>query len=1046
MAGSPTGAGGSIDKVSVKVVPDTSTFGDDLKADLARIAKDTKISVDVTPNFVGTELKAQAEKAAKTVDPQVQFTATLQSAQIRAEAQKASDLARAKVEFQANLDKAALEPDAKKAAAEAKAQVKFDAAVSAADVRAKASLAAADAKAQIQYKANVDAADLKLKADVAAKAAGASVKFKPYVDPSESRSAGASAGNDFSGGFINSLAKFKVSLVGALIAVGTEASPFLSGLIVQLVQTAGGLAALAPAAIVAGGAIGGTLLLGLSGVSAAIAGIGTKQFAQDLKGLAPSAQDFVKAIASAEPAFTKLKLSVQGALFKGLGDDIRGAALTDLPVFSTGLTQVARGLNLTIQDMLNFLGTQQSLREFKNIFADTGASVNILHSGMTNVEGTFLSLAATGASFFPSFAQGFDNITLKFSNFISKVTASGALRTFIQGAVTDTKELFTTVGNLTGGLFDFFEVFSISGGNALGTLVSITGAFKDWVNTPGGTDFLKSLSSDLQAIGKDFGPAVAAAFDTVGSVIGTLLPYVKSLAAYVGPNLATDIKNLKGPLDAFVSSIGKFASGPFAHVVIPALNTLVAIIDNLNSNFPSLTKFAGAFIVLWSAAKFTGAIGGLSKLAGAIGGVGEAAGAAGAAGAGSKSLLNLIGLGGASEATFGASSILAEVGLPLVGGYALGSIIAPTPFGQAFKRDISAGFQSGVDLLKGDSAGFASQINGILFNEQELTPAGSGLQGQFKAFGGALGGHLEQGFLGSLGFIVPNTSSLMLQVGGVINSVGPGLWGQFGAAGDKAVSSWQSSLSALPNETNAVIKSAGSVIAGDTSVGSAASFLANNAKNIFTGGLDQMVPAVSGIVGQMGQAVLAGAPNLYAVFGSAGNGSTSSLIGALSGAVGSTRSVMEQIAGAAQGGLSAMAAVGAAAGGSLISGLASELRSGQSLVGNIASQITATLRANKGPISRDKVLWKPAGQAIVASLFNVLNPAVAQAAAVAQAITGSLAVQPPNTRSALGYGAPGGLGAAASPTVNVYPQPGQSEEAIGMSASRNLGFLLTVGG
>lgn len=1014
MAGSPGGA--SIDKVSVKVVPDTSTFADDLKADLARVAKDSRVSVDVTPNFVGTELKAQAEKAAKSVDPQVQFTATLQSAQVKAEAQKASDLARAKVEFQADLDKAALAPDAKKAAAEAKAQVKFDAAISAADVRAKASLAAADAKAQIKYTANVDAADLKFKADVAAKAAGANIKFKPYVEGGDSRAAGSAAANDFSGSFINSLAKFKVSLVGALIAVGTEASPFLSGLIVQLIQTAGGLAALAPGAIAAGAAIGGTLLVGLHGVSAAIAGIGTKQFGADLKGLAPDAQDFVKAIAAAEPAFKKLQLSVQGALFKGLGDDIRGAALTDLPTFSTGMTQVAKGINLTVQDMLNFLGTKPALAQFKSIFADTGVAVGILHTGAVNVEQAFLSLAATGASFLPSFAQGFDNVSARFSAFIAKVTASGQLRTFIQNAIADTKQLFAVVDNLTTGLFDFFEVFSISGGNALGTLVSLTGAFKAWVNTPGGTDFLKGLSGDLQQIGKDFGPTVAAAFDTISSVVQTLLPYVKKFAAEVGPSLATDIRNLKAPLDDFATSIGKFATGPFAHTVLPLLSALIKALDWLDTNFPQINALTATFLALWASAKFTGAIGALGKLGTAIGGIGTAAEGAGAAG-GSGGLLSLLGFGAAGALTLGGSAIVLPV-LAFFGG--MGLLAA-----KAFESDFS-----------GQNPFIKPIFDSIAAGQQAA-----------NAYVDQFGTHLAQGYLGALGFMVPNTASILAQVGGVINTVGPGLWGQFGAAGGKAVLAWDSSLNSLPDDTNAVIGNAGKAITANVAVPAGMSFLANNAKAIFTGGLATLPPLTAGIVGQMGQAVANQAPSLFATFSGAGAGAASAIVGQLGAGIGGARSVIGQIVATAAGGLAGMYGIGASAGSNLIGGLAATLRAGQSLVGNIAGDITNTLLTRKGPPSKDKVLWKPAGQAIVASLFDVLNPAIGQAATLAQNVTGALAITPPNTRSSLGYGAPSAAASGqAGATVNVYPQPGQSEEAIGMSAARNLGFRLLVGG
>lgn len=1035
---SPTG-GNSIDKVSVKVVPDTSTFAEDLRADLDRIAKDAKISIGVTPDtttfaedlradvaratedvrpqvpvtpeFDSTQLREQADTAAQEAKPQVQFTPQLDSsavrteaakaakaanpavnyqaridaAQVRAQAQEAASAARAQVVYQAALDKAKLLPEAEQAAAETKAKVTFDASIDEARVKAQASLAAAEAQAKIKYDAEVNAAQVREQAAEAArlaelgdstkihfKADVSKVKFEPFDDSAAFRSQGSKDGNAYGGSFINSLAKFKVGIVGALVGGGVLSSPFLSGLIVQVTQLAGGLIALVPAGIAAAGAIGGTLALGLHGFSTAIEDAGTPQFAKDLKNLAPSAAAAATEIASLKPALAKLELSTQQALFAGLSGDIKDLATSALPVLTTGTTQVANGINADAQALVKFLASKSAMADISNIFANTGAATGILKTGLTAGASAFLKLAQVGSTFLPQLAQDFDNIANRFNAFITRVSASGQLSTWIQNAITDAGQLFKIVGNLGSGLFTFFSIFQSQGGNALGTLVGITGAFKSWVNTPGANSFLTELSQTLSDIGADFGPAVSAAFGDLSDILSTLLPYVQKLAAYVGPSLAADLRNLKKPAEDFATQIGKFATGPFAHTVIDTLGALVKAIQWLDQNLPGVTKVSEEFVLVWTAAKFTGVLGQLSKLGTAIGGVGTAASEAGAAGGGgSGGIWSLLGLGAAGTATLGASALV----VPVAGVWAgLGLVAA-----NAFKTGFAGG---------GTGAGnkFIQQTLGIPQAEA------AGLAAANAAVGGWTRG------LAPMGVAI---STQIGNVGAALRNAQPGLVNTMSVLGGSLVSSLATELAGGPP----VVTKAGSAL-----------------QNAFAAGQ----PAFSSIGGSVGFAGVNAMGSALASGQSQVRGSASLLQSAVSGALGGT------------------GAIGTAAGASLISGLASELRSGQDLVGKIASDITATLKANKGPLSRDKVLWKPAGQAIVGGLFDVLDAAVPDAAAKARSMTQALTMRAPNTRGALGYGAPAaGPSGTLAPTVNVYGAPGQDPNAIATAASRKLGFALT---
>lgn len=824
---------------------------------------------------------------------------------------------------------------------------------------------------------------------------------------------------NISGIFSSMFKAIKVTGIAYLGSLVPEAATSL----VQL----SGLLGLVPGIAFAGAAAIGTLAIGTQGFSQALKDAGNqKAFAADLKNLAPNAADAAKAFQGLTAQFKAMRLDVQQQLFAGLGDAIKTIGDQYLPILKVGLGGIAGELNTFAQQTAKFLKFPDTAGDFSNAFGDIKVGLGNLVPAWNAVLIVVDDLVTVSTHFLPSLGTSISNVAAKFATFIDNARNTGQLAGWIQGGITAFKQLITIVGNVSDIVIKVFGAMNASGVGLFATLDLVTTALKDWVNTTGAIQFLASLSTTIQDIGKDFAPVLIAAFQGAQSILTTLIPYIQKLAGLVGPSLASDLQKLQKPLDDFANGIGKLATGPLVHVILTALTALVNIIAGLDQNFPTLNRYVGTFIALWATAKFTGVIGQLGKLGTAIGGVGTAVEGAAASGAasGSGGLLSLLGFGSAGALTLGGASIV----LPIVAFFAGIGILAAN----AFKQDFSG------------QNPFVKAVNDSITAGQDAA----------NSYVNRFGTHLAQGFAGALGFMVPNTSSILSSVGQVINTLGPGLWGQFGAAGQKSQLAWDTGLATLPAETNAVIKSAGSVIASDTSVPNAAIGLANNAKALFTGGLATLPPLVSGIVGQMGQAIVIGAPSIWSAAAAAGAGTTASYINQFAPAPGQARSIVSEIVSAVQVGLSPMSAIGSAAGGALISGLASALKNGQGLIGKIGSDITQTLLNTKGPLSRDRVLWKPAGEAIVASLFDALNPAIDTAAttskaimkslidgisgqvptlngvlgSVSDSITGGLAA--PASQIALGSATPAApLGAAGSNQalvqINAYQQPGQ---------------------
>ena len=126
------------------------------------------------------------------------------------------------------------------------------------------------------------------------------------------------------------------------IVAGVGLAPNVVPLLGQVASAAGqlsGVLGLIPAAAGAAGLAIGSLKIGMSGFADAIKEVGDPdKFAEAIKQLAPSAQQAATAIQTLMPQVTQLKMTTQGALFAGMGEQITKLGNTYLPMFQTTMS------------------------------------------------------------------------------------------------------------------------------------------------------------------------------------------------------------------------------------------------------------------------------------------------------------------------------------------------------------------------------------------------------------------------------------------------------------------------------------------------------------------------------------------------------------------------------------------------------------------------------------------------------------------------------------------------------------------------------------
>lgn len=361
--------------------------------------------------------------------------------------------------------------------------------------------------------------------------------------------------------------------LGALAQVAAATAPSILSIAETLSQLSG-LAGVAAGALAALGAAGATVKVGLSGVDAVFKDIAKdgKVSAETLGKLAPSAQEFAKSLERINPAWQSVQKNVQNRLFENLGAQVALVAQTYLPLLNTEMGNLAGQLNSGAQSIVGFVTNSTTVGEVGTIFQNTSASVRSLVMGLIAAAGALLDVASVGSGFLPSIAQGFENAAESAATFIATARQSGQLHDWIQSSLDVLRQLWDLLVNLGSILGSVFSAFSAAGGGAFESLIRLTGALAAFLKTAEGQDALNALATAMQAIGGAYGQVFLALLQALVPIVTALGPLIVQFANIVGSELVAALSALAPVID-FVSKV-LTALGP---VIVPFVATIYAM-------------------------------------------------------------------------------------------------------------------------------------------------------------------------------------------------------------------------------------------------------------------------------------------------------------------------------------------------------------------------------------------------------------------------------------------------------------------------------------
>jgi len=473
----------SIADVYVTVLPETGKIADGIKAALLKADKHVHDAAErwkkeIEEELKGIEVKIKVDKPSK------------------AKAEK-------EIEQVAEDKDVALEPKVDKPSA-AKAEGELDA-------------VARDRTAKVKVK--VDQASLKKATDALGKAAGIG-KGKGVPIPGARGTVPPALG---------------IEAIGAAPAV----VPLISSMVQSVGQLSGALG-LIPAAAGAAALAIGTLKIGMSGFADAIKEIGDpEKFAEAIKTLAPSAQQAAIAIQGLMPQVTQLKMTLQGALFAGLGEEFSKLGNTYLPIFQTVMGQMAVSANNAFKDISKMLQTPQMQTDIKTFGKNAAEAFDTLMLAAQPFVKALSDIMVVGSGFLPQLAATVGDLATRFADFIEGARESGKLAEWIQGGIT----AFTQLKDIAVNVWDIFKgIFQASdAGDFLDTVVRLTEQWATWVGSLEGQTALKQFFDDAKESAQriwdlivQWGPVLYDAFQGMKSVVDQVLPVITAIGEWLG--------------------------------------------------------------------------------------------------------------------------------------------------------------------------------------------------------------------------------------------------------------------------------------------------------------------------------------------------------------------------------------------------------------------------------------------------------------------------------------------------------------------------------
>ena len=535
----------------------------------------------------------------------------------------------------------------------------------------------------------------------------------------------------------------------------------IAGTIAPLLAVIGaGLTAAAGSALTLGGSLASIIptLLAFPGILVG-AGVG-------LGVLIAAMQDFTTVLADLGPAYSNLQTIISNNFWAKAEAPIRNLALTALPMLEDGLGKTATSLGNFFSIMADTLARPKNIDLLGASFGFLSEAIGIAAKGIEPLTNAIIQLGTVGMSYMPALATAFNGVAESFENWVSSSVESGQMFVWIDTGIQALKDLGRVVGNTFGILTSLHRAASLAGGPGLGDLADGLGRVNEalqgrvWQGAlttiflaanqairalgPGvsalGDAFISMaptigqvmvlagqlVSEGLEAIATVFqqpafqgglldffegllggADTLSAAMPGIGDTIGAVMSTMGDLAAVIGPVLGTAfqamgpiVQDLMGIISAIAPVIGEVLVGaiellaPYVQQIVSAIADWVAENPELAATILAIIGAAGALIgvvisIISTIALVVGSILSVISTAGTLG----------------------LTFGGVSAAIGSFIAIAAKIGA--VVGIIVAALVSAWNSSEAFRNTIISLGESIWGVIQSIGQGLVSFVSGV---------------------------------------------------------------------------------------------------------------------------------------------------------------------------------------------------------------------------------------------------------------------------------------------------------------------------------------------
>lgn len=258
------------------------------------------------------------------------------------------------------------------------------------------------------------------------------------------------------------------------------------------------------------------------------------EYAAALANLSPNARDFVEQTRGLAGAWKDLRLSVQDALFDGMGEKLSQLGGTYMPILTEGLTSLADVLNNKLKSAMDWLMTDDVKSDISQILTNTADALGPLLDGVGNLGRALMDLAAVGSDFMPSITGAFDEGTGSFADMIHEMRTTiddngkSQLHNFMQESIDTFAQIWRIIKNIGGIAKGMFAGSDDVGESWLDSIENATKKWSDFFGKPEGQkelkDFFQGVKDIVQGIVDALKLAKSIIANTPGLKLGNPTP------------------------------------------------------------------------------------------------------------------------------------------------------------------------------------------------------------------------------------------------------------------------------------------------------------------------------------------------------------------------------------------------------------------------------------------------------------------------------------------------------------------------------------------